>query len=178
MKYLALLRGINVGGKAILPMKELATIFAASGASEVQTLIQSGNVIFKGTDAASIAAAVTREIAKRFGYPGRIVLRSATELRAAYQGNPFHQAGAPLDSLHVYFLADLPEPTAVKALDPERSPGDSFAVRGREVYLHLPNGMARTKLTNVYFDAKLHTISTARSWKTVAKLVEMMGASD
>jgi uncharacterized protein (DUF1697 family) len=173
--HLALLRGINVGGKAILPMKDLAAIFSASGATAIQTYIQSGNVLFDAADPAAVAALVTSEIAARFAYPGRIVLRSAAELAAAYRANPFAQAGATLETLHIYFLADSPTTTAVQALDPDRSPGDSFTVLGRDIFLHLPNGMARTKLTNAYFDTKLQTTSTARNWKTVAKLVEMMG---
>jgi uncharacterized protein (DUF1697 family) len=174
MQHLALLRGINVGGKAILPMKDLVAIFSASGATAIQTYIQSGNVLFDATDPAAVAALVTAEIAARFAYPGRIVLRSAAELAAAYRANPFAKAGAPLEMLHVYFLADQPSPTAIKSLDPDRSPGDSFTVLGRDIFLHLPNGMARTKLTNAYFDTKLNTVSTARNWKTVAKLVEMI----
>ena len=179
MKYVALLRGINVGGKAKLPMKELAAIFKAAGAISIETYIQSGNVVFEAPAAEACVAAVTTEIARVYGYPGRIVLRSAEELRKAYAANPFVSSGpAPTgsqaDPLHVYFLADRPDKAAVAALDPERSPGDSFVVKGREIYLHLPQGMARTKLTNVYFDARLKTVSTARNWKTVAKLVEML----
>ena len=178
MKHVALLRGINVGGKAKLPMKELAAIFRAAGATSIETYIQSGNVVFEaggsGEGAAEgCVAAVTTEIARVYGYPGRIVLRSAEELRKAYKLNPF--AGAAEEALHVYFLAEWPEKTAVQGLDGERSPGDSFVVKGREIYLHLPQGMARTKLTNVYFDAKLGTVSTARNWKTVGTLVEMCG---
>jgi len=174
MKHLALLRGINVGGKAVLPMKELATIFAAAGASSVKTFIQSGNVVFEAADAEAVGAQVTMEIARVYGYPGRIVLRGAEELRKAYTGNPFAKAGAPVETLHVYFLADWPDAKAVKGLDAERSPGDSFAVKGREIFLHVPNGMARTKLTNAYFDSNLKTVSTARNWKTVGKLVELV----
>ena len=174
MKHLALLRGINVGGKAVLPMKELAAIFAAAGASSIATYIQSGNVVFEAADAAAVCTLVTAEIKQAYGYPGQIVHRSAQELHTAYAANPFAKAGAPTETLHVYFLADLPTGGMVKELDAERSPGDSFAVKGREVFLHLPNGMARTKLTNNYFDSKLKTMSTARNWKTVAKLVEMM----
>ena len=180
MKHIAFLRGINVGGKAKLPMPELAAIFRAAGASDVETYIQSGNVLFKSQDAAACVSTVTAQIARAYGYPGRIVLRSADELRATLQANPFAVNGlAPadnqLDPLHVYFLADWPDRTATASLDPERSPGDSFIVQGREVYLHLPQGMARTKLTNAYFDAKLRTVSTARNWKTVAKLAAMCG---
>ena len=173
MTHVALLRGINVGGKAKLPMQELAAIFAAAGARSVRTYIQSGNVVFASEVPEPVVEAVTREIAALYGYPGRIVLRSAAELRAAYASNPF--LGAPVETLHVYFLAEEPAAAAVEALDPERSPGDSFVVRGREVYLHLPQGMARTKLTNVYFDGKLKTVSTARNWNTVGKLVELLG---
>ena len=174
MTHLALLRGINVGGKASLPMKELAGLFAAAGAASVRTYIQSGNVIFRAADPALVTAAVTAEVARIYGYPGRIVLRSAEELRGAYTSNPFQKAGAPVETLHLYFLADSPAPAAVMALDPDRSPGDSFAVVGRDIFLHLPNGMARTKLTNAFFDTQLKMVSTARNWKTVAKLVEMM----
>ncbi len=175
--YLALLRGINVGGKASLPMKELAAIFADAGAADVATYIQSGNVVFAAEDAEGLVERVTAEIKRVYGYPGRIVLRSGDELREAYAANPFARAGAPEDSLHVYFLAARPAAAAVKQLDPARSPGDSFAVVGREVFLRLPRGMARTKLTNAYFDGKLATVSTARNWRTVAKLVAMVDAS-
>jgi uncharacterized protein (DUF1697 family) len=172
--YLALLRGINVGGKAVLPMKALGAIFAGAGARKVRTYIQSGNVVFEGDDPGAITAAVTVEIARVFGYPGRIVWRSAEELEAAYRANPFARAGAPVETLHVYFLADVPQVGDVEGLDPERSPGDSYVVRGREIFLQVPNGMGRTKLTNTYFDSKLKTVSTVRNWTTVGKLLGMM----
>ena len=175
MTHLALLRGINVGGKAKLPMKELSAIFAAAGATNIRTYIQSGNVLFESPLPDPLIALVTTEIARIYGYPGRIVLRSAAELNAAFNDNPFAKAGTPLETLHVYFLANKPDPAATKSLDPDRSPGDSCVVRNREIYLHLPNGMARTKLTNAYFDAKLKTTSTARNWNTVGKLVELAG---
>ena len=72
------------------------------------------------------------------------------------------------------FLADSPGQADVDLLDPDRSPGDEFIVRGREVYMYLPNGAADTKLTNAYFDAKLKTVSTARNWRTTNKLLELM----
>jgi uncharacterized protein (DUF1697 family) len=172
--HLALLRGINVGGKAVLPMKELAAIFAEAGAPGSRTYIQSGNVIFEAEDAVSVIAKVTLAIADRYGYPGRIVLRSQGELEAMYQANPFLKEDVAPEWMHVYFLADKPEVALVKTLDPERSPGDRFVVKGSEIYLHVPNGMARTKLTNAYFDSKLKTVSTARNWNTVGKLLETM----
>lgn len=175
-KLLALLRGINVGGKNKLPMKDLVDIFAAAGCTDVQTYIQSGNVIF--TAAASISAKLpanlTARIAKRFGYQIPVILRSASQLGQIIQNNSFLKAGAPSDTLHLMFLADLPAPRSVASLDPQRSPGDSFLVSGQEVFLHLPNGGARSKLTNAWFDAKLATIGTTRNWRTVLKLFDLI----
>ena len=78
----------------------------------------------------------------------------------------------------VFFLADLPDRAHVEALDPNRSPGDEFAVMGREIFLHCPNGVARSKLTNSYFDSRLSTTSTGRNWRTVRKLLDMVDAAD
>jgi uncharacterized protein (DUF1697 family) len=75
----------------------------------------------------------------------------------------------------VMFLRDLPGGKECAALDPERSPPDAFVVRGREIYLFCPNGVAITKLTNAYFDSKLGTMSTGRNWRTVLKLALMCG---
>jgi uncharacterized protein (DUF1697 family) len=88
--------------------------------------------------------------------------------------NPFLAAGAADETLHVLFLADPPSPRRVADLDPDRSPPDAFVVLGQEVYLRLPHGAARTKLTNAYFDARLATTSTGRNWRTVTKLLALM----
>ena len=174
--YVALLRGINVGGKAKLPMKELVGIFEGCGATGVRTYIQSGNVVFAaGSDAAAAecVAGVTATIARVYGYPGRIVLRTGREMQRCYAKSPFAKAGTAETGLHVYFLADEPAAGMVRELDPTRSAPDEFVVQGMEIYLFLPDGMARTKLTNAYFDGKLKTVSTARNWNTVRRLVEM-----
>jgi uncharacterized protein (DUF1697 family) len=102
------------------------------------------------------------------------VLRTAAELEAVVQKNPFLVAGVGEEMLYVGFLADLPEADGIATLDGERSPPDRFAVVGREIYFQLVNGAARTKLTNAYFDSKLKTVSTMRNWRTVLKLAELM----
>jgi uncharacterized protein (DUF1697 family) len=174
--YVALLRGINVGGKNKLPMKDLVEIFAESGCENPRSFIQSGNVVFEATPgvAAGVSGLIAARIADRFGYRTPVVLRTAEELAAVLAHNPFLAAGIAEEELHVYFLQDRPDPRRLEQLDPDRSPPDGFAVHGREVYLRLPNGMARTKLTNAYFDSKLATTSTARNWRTITKLVELM----
>ncbi len=173
--HVALLRGINVGGKNMLPMKDLAALFVGAGCERVQTYIQSGNVILAATPtiARVLPAKIEAAIRKRFGFGAPVVLRDADDLRSIVANNPFVAAGAEPERLHVAFLAHTPSATAVAALDPQRSPGDEFKVRGSEIYLRLPNGAARTKLTNAYFDAKLATTSTVRNWRTVQKLLAM-----
>jgi uncharacterized protein (DUF1697 family) len=105
-----------------------------------------------------------------------VVTRTADELREVSEQNPFLAAGADAAALHVVFLADRPSPARAAALDPQRSPGDALALRGRDIYLHCPHGVARSKLTNDYFDSKLATVSTARNWKTVLRLLELAQA--
>jgi uncharacterized protein (DUF1697 family) len=175
-KYLALLRGINVGGKNKLPMKELAEMFASAGCADVRTFIQSGNVIFRSAAgvAAKVPAVVGASITARFGYKIPIVLRSLDQLNAVVAGNPFLEMVADTATLHVMFLADRPGDDAVAGLDPNRSPGDTFIVRGADVYLQLPGGGGNSKLTNAYFDSRLTTVSTVRNWRTVTKLLELM----
>ena len=177
--HLALLRGINLGGKNTLPMKDLAEMFVATGCDNVRTYIQSGNVIFDASPslAAGLPDRITALITERFGYRTPVVLRTTAQLRDIFANNPFLAAAVAEDTLHVMFLATPPDPTRVAALDPDRSPPDAFAVRNQEVYLHLPNGAARSKLTNAYFDAKLATTSTARNWRTVTKLLAQMDAA-
>jgi uncharacterized protein (DUF1697 family) len=175
--YAALLRGINVGGNNKLPMKDLAAMFTAAGCRDVSTYIQSGNVVFSAGAAlvATLPATMSESIFARFGFRVPVVVRSARELAGALAANPFLASGVGPDALHVAFLADLPSAAQLVSLDPQRSPGDAFAVLGREVYLHLPNGVARSKLTNAWLDARLLTTSTVRNWRTVQKLVEMTG---
>ena len=171
----ALLRGINVGGKNRMPMKELAALFVDAGCDDVRTYIQSGNVVFRTgpAEGEEISSIISASILSRFGYRVPVITRTGREFQTIVQANPFVEAGADADKLHVFFLADLPDGAQVEALDPDRSPGDEFAVQGREIYLYCPNGVARTKLTNSYFDSRLSTTSTTRNWRTVLRLLEL-----
>jgi uncharacterized protein (DUF1697 family) len=172
--FVALLRGINVGGKNKLPMRDLAALCTKLGCREVRTYIQSGNVVFAAAPrtAARFAAGLQRGITSKFGLNVPVVVRSSSQLRAVVAGNPWISRGVDAEQLHVAFLADLPARVSVAGLDPKRSPGDAFVVAGQEVYLHLPNGVARSKLTNAWFDAQLDTVSTIRNWRTVLTLLE------
>ena len=109
--YLALLRGVNVGGKNKLPMKDLLDVFAESGCENVKNYIQSGNVLFDAVPSvtAELPRRVAARIEERFGFRAPLVLRTAEEIAAVIAGNPFLDLGVAEDELHVYFLADLPD---------------------------------------------------------------------
>jgi len=174
----ALLRGINLLGRNKLPMKDLAEVFVEAGCKDVQTYIQSGNVVFRCPRSASarLPEVIGVKVAERFGHKPRLLLRTAEQMQRILRSNPFLKAGAPEEHLHVLFLADVPSPDRVKLLDPHRSPPDQFEVWGQEIYLRLPNGVADSKLTSAYFDSKLATWCTSRNWRTVTKLLGLMKA--
>ena len=173
--YVALLRGINVGGRNRLPMDELARLFEGAACACVRTYIQSGNVVFAASPSVSLAAreTVAAAVSARIGTDIPIVLRSVDELAQAVEANPFPGESQGTRILHVGFLADRPSSDAVSDLDPDRSPPDEFVVRGREIYMRLPNGMARTRLTTGYVERMLGTRVTFRNWRTVLNLLNM-----
>lgn len=175
--YVALLRGINVGGKHIVPMKQLVEMFTEAKCVNVRSYIQSGNVVFTAPPkvAKVLPDVLGKKIEDRFGFSAPIILRNRDEMQKVARSNPYLKAGLPEITLYVYFLADEPSAAAIKSLDPNRSPGDRFHVSGREVYMHLSNGAGRSKLTSAYLDSRLSTVATARNWVTTLKLLEMMG---
>ena len=144
--HIALLRGINVGGRNKLPMAKLRSIFESCGATDVRSYIQSGNIVFRAPPARaqSILLAVGHEISGELDNLIPIVSRSLAQLSAVVENNPFLARGEDPAKLHVGFLADKPQPDWLARLDPQRSPPDEFILIGQEVYLLLPNGVVRT----------------------------------
>jgi uncharacterized protein (DUF1697 family) len=122
---------------------------------------------------AKLPERIAAAIEKQHGLRVPVVLRSAAELERIAARNPFLAERADPSTLHVAFLAAKPAKAALAALDPDRSPPDRFVALGMELYLHCPNGLARTKLTNAWLDSTLKTTSTVRNWKTVLRLVEL-----
>jgi len=174
--YVALLRGINLASRNRLPMKTLEKMFSDAGCDRVRSYIQSGNVFFRAnkTLAGKLSNHIAAQILESFGFRIPVILRTAEQMAETVKGNPFLQNEAMTDMLHVMFLANQPSQERIAALDHDRFLPDEFVIRGAEIYLRLPTGVARSKLTNTYFDSKLATVSTGRNWKTVNKLLEMM----
>lgn len=167
--YVGLLRGVNVGGKNKVAMAELRSLVESLGHHEVRTFIQSGNVVFTA-DKAITPKDLEGPIADRFGLKVAVMLRSADELTDVVTANPFGHVDT--SKLHVGFMARAPSAGSVAALDAERFLPEEFAFVADQLYLHLPDGMARTKLP-AYLDRQLKIPTTVRNWKTVNKLVEL-----
>ncbi len=178
-RHVALLRGLNVGPNNRVAMPLLVELFVQSGATDVRTYIQSGNVVYGAAPklAAKIPTKVSEALDRELGLAVPLVTRTARELEAVAKKNPFLERGAEPKTLHVVFLADVPGADAVARLDPKRSPGDELIVRGRDIYLCLPNGVAKSKITNAWLDSTLKTTSTLRNWNTVLALVELSKAT-
>ena len=173
--YVALLRGINVGGNNLLPMKQLVELCQRVGATDVKTYIQSGNLAFRATAAVAkqLPHKLGTAIERALGFNPPLTVRSAAEIDAITTDNPYLAAGVVADLLHVGFLTARPTAAAIASLDPERSPDDRFTVIGREIYLHYPRGVGKSKLTNAYFDKALATVCTIRNWRTVLALRDL-----
>jgi uncharacterized protein (DUF1697 family) len=170
----AVLRGINVGGKNRIPMSELKSLLSSLGLEDVVAYIQSGNVVFRTRGVAhDVANSIEHRIAEAFGINVTVLLRTPAELKAVARGNPFLSDDSDLSKLHVVFLSGRPAVSAAAELDPQRSPPDEFKLEGREIYLRLPNGSGRSKLTIDYFERRLGVAATARNWNTLIKLVAL-----
>ena len=179
MVYIALLRGVNVGGKNKLPMKVLGAMCESHGCTSVRTYIQSGNVVFSAAAkvATGFPAALKAQIKKDFGFETTAVMRSAAELRMVTESNPFLKPGVDSKFLHVTFLADEPHLPDVVKLNPSCEGDEAFSLRGREIFLYLPNGAGRSKMASYPYDKKLATIGTTRNWQTVMNLLALAGES-
>ncbi|MDJ0770569.1 MAG: DUF1697 domain-containing protein [Ilumatobacter sp.] len=175
-RWVALLRGINVGGANKLSMADLRATLAMLGFDDVVTYIQSGNAIFDaGADAdenalgASIAGALDTE----HGLAVPVVVRPADDLARIARSHPDAGRGIDPKLLHVLFLDSMPTTGATAALDPARFEPDGWTVDGREIYVRYPDGSGRSKLTIEVFERSLDVTATARNLNTVRKLVDL-----
>jgi uncharacterized protein (DUF1697 family) len=173
--YVALLRGVNLGARNKVSMADLRTLIESLGADDVQTYVQSGNVVFKSgvRSAAKLTGDIERQISAELGLEIKVVLRTDKQLAKIVAANPFAASQSEGTKLHVTFLAESPKASLTRALEPEAFEPDEFQVKGREVYLHTPKGYGRSKLSNAYFEKQLGVAGTTRNWNTVTKLVEL-----
>lgn len=174
--YVALLRGINVGGHNTLPMATLRALATDCGFADVATYIQSGNVVFGSRlGAIKVATVLHDAILAECGIDSRVVLRTGPDLAAVVAHNPFLARGADAKLLHVLFMYPESTPT-LKAVDPQFYAPDRIEVVGSNAYLHTPKGVGQSKLATETTMRKLGIVGTVRNWRTVTTLAEMAAA--
>jgi uncharacterized protein (DUF1697 family) len=182
-RYLALLRGINVGGHNKVAMADLRDLAAALGLADATTYIQSGNLMFScaEADAAELADMLESEIASRLGVRPAVVVLSQGELKQVIADNPFPHETNP-KCLHAVFLPDEVGPYGAAAIAAAvrqaRNAGsrDDAAVVGRTLFLHTPDGFGRSELAAQLARSSAQAAGTARNWATVTKLIGMLDA--
>lgn len=172
--HVALLRGINVGGKRKVAMAYLRAIVEGLGHADVRTYINSGNVVFAsgtpGAGRAELEAQLEKAIRAELGLDVAVIVRTHDELAAAVDANPFPDAVPP--RLLLSFLREAPAADGYAAAEAVESGADEFRVDGTTVYLHCPDGIGRSKLAEALSKPKV-PVGTARNLATVRKLVEL-----
>lgn len=182
--YIALLRGINVGGKNMIKMAELRRTLETMGLARVQTYIQSGNVLFESNEKEELLRMrIERQIESVFGFSVTVVLRTAAELEQITENCPFSQkavseaeASSEGESLYVSLLLQAPSREGIQHLNAYRTDSEECQIEGRDVYLLFRHSIRNSKLANNL--QKLGVPATTRNWKTMNKLVVLARAMD
>ena len=170
----ALMRGINVGGKNILPMQDLREIFGELGCESIATYIQSGNVVFKSKRKSDgLARSLSKAIEKRFGFEPFVLVMSAATFESIAGANPYAAKAAESKHVHTSFLAGRADDADLKRMHECKSSTEEFTLTDAAVYLHAPDGIARSKLANE-MERHLGVSATGRNGNTVDKLLALL----
>lgn len=169
--YVALLRGVNLGPHNRVAMADLRRVLGESGFSDVTTHLQSGNAIFgaRQRSGSAVEKAIEKVLLDELGLDIDVMVRTPAELAALVEGTPYPAGKA----LYVAFLKSKPPAKVAAALDPARFEPERFELRGRELYLHYPNGYGRTRMSGAYFERVLKVPATVRNWNVTSALAEL-----
>jgi len=178
--YISVLRGINVGGQKKILMSDLKTLYEELGFINVQTYIQSGNVIFQaGEKTSELSSIIEKLIQEKFSFDVTVIVRTVGELQKTLTVNPYlGKKEVDVDKLHVTLLADVPGSAYLSAIGRYDYTPDKFTLIGKDVFLYCPNGYGISKLSNNFFENKLKVKATTRNWRTISKLVEIATKMD
>ena len=174
-RYIALLRGINVGGSTMIKMEELRTMFEALGFHNVESYINSGNLAFDiaGLTESQITTLIESTLRSSLGKELPVMVRGQRQITTILGNNPFEGRFASHKEMHVLFLKTKLSKAQIDLLPGSTPAGESFAVRGREIYCLLPMGVADSLLGRGQIEKLLGMPVTARNWRTVTKLAEL-----
>ena len=173
---IALLRAVNVGSHNLIKMDALRTLCASLKLKDVQTYVQSGNVVFRTReeDLQRLAARIEKAIERSFGFRPDVVLRTKSEISEVIGRNPFSTRGdiGPAKLLVMFLAGDPGEDARQRVLQIKTDP-EELHLHGRQLYIYFPDGMGRSKLQVGAIEKALKTPGTCRNWNTVNRLFEM-----
>lgn len=175
-KYIALLRGINVSGQKNIKMDQLRASLAKLGYSDIQTYIQSGNVLFVSDCAnqTQLQDEIHQNILDTFGFEVPVLVRSQTEWEGTFQNNPFIDRQEEIEKCYVTLLSQEPTEENFEALKDHHKGPEEFIKVGLNLYLLYPNGAGKSKLDHNTIERKLKVPATTRNWKTTTKLMQLV----
>jgi len=174
--YIALLRGINVGGRRTVKMEKLKSIMESLEFQNVKTYIQSGNVLFEteARDTNLLRQSIESKLDEELGFKIPAIVRTGAELEDVVKQNPFHSGTESENTnLHLTFLSSEPDEKALDRLASYKNDVDDFRVLNREVYLRCGTGYGTTMFSNNFFESMLKVLATTRNWKTVNKILRL-----
>ena len=174
IEYVAILRGINVGGKRKVLMKDLKELVEQLGGKRVRTYIQSGNVVFNSpiSSCSHLEELLSEAIVKHYGFEVPVIIRTSREWKLLIKVIPFDNE--ILDQIHVTFLKALPTEKDLAVISKYDSFPDTFVIQNKQVYIQCVGSYHKTKLGNAFFEKKLKVPCSTRSMKTVLKIAEML----
>ncbi|MFA5326977.1 MAG: DUF1697 domain-containing protein [Prolixibacteraceae bacterium] len=177
MRYIAILRGINVGKGRKVPMADLKVLCGKLGLQNIQTYIQSGNVVFEQAKPEPIPELQDRlqqTFTKAFGFDIPVLIRTTAEWAESIAKSPFlKEENVDIDRLHLTCLKEDPSSELLEKIKSYQYLPDRYEIIGRDVFIFCAAGYGTSKLTNPFFESKLKVPATTRNWKTVMKLYEM-----
>lgn len=173
--YIALFRAINVLGNNLLPMKDLKSILEILGVEEIKTYIQSGNVVFNYTesDITDLSKKITAAIKRNNGFEPNVIFLKQRDIEKAISSNPFPEGEIEPKSVHAFFLESKPKNSNHKKMDEIKTKTERYKLVDKVFYLHTPDGFGRSKLAS-QAEKLLGVSATARNWRTVNKILEMI----
>lgn len=177
-KYIAILRGINVGTGRKVPMADLRKLCESLGLQQVQSYIQSGNLVFELSNPEPIPeleARLQKAFSEAFGFEIPVLIRTSEEWTNSIAKNPFlKEENVDIDRLHLTFLKELPKSEMLEKIKGFQFLPDRYEIIGKNVFVFCAAGYGTSKLTNPFFESKLKVQATTRNWNTVMKLNEMV----
>lgn len=177
MKYISMLRGINVSGQKKIKMADLKALYENLGFANVITYIQSGNVIFESgdSDMAHLISRIEKTIEEKYGFHVPVDIRTNREMEKIINYCPYEEAGVEKNGSKVLvtFLLSVPSATRIDDIKKYVVHPERLTIYGREVYLYCPNGYGKSKLSNTFLESKFDVRATTRNWKSVQKLYEL-----